>query len=129
MGAGMKRNSERMALPCDVRRRGLWYSEDVISDDIKARWVVDIKSNTVLECSESAAKLWGYLPREMMGMPVERLIAAEERERAREMRQEHLSGDAGTWKCVRKDGSIFYLHVTMRQGVWEGRLCSFAEAS
>jgi PAS domain S-box-containing protein len=97
--------------------------------DRKPHWVVDLKHRVVLECNADAASLWGYAPEEMVGMAAERLIHADEIERARQVREEHLSGDAGTWKCIRKDGSAFYLHVVVSKGVHEGKLCAFAETS
>jgi PAS domain S-box-containing protein len=92
------------------------------------RWVVDLKTRVVLECNAAAAEMWGYTPEEMIGMPAERLVHPDELERARAVRNEHISGDAGTWKCVRKDGSIFFLHSAVRRGVHEGKLCAVAEA-
>ena len=94
----------------------------------RPRWVVDLQRRIVLECNAAAAELWGYSPAEMIGMRGERLVHPDELERAREVRNEHLSGDAGTWKCVRKDGSVFYLHITVQRGIHEGKLCAVAEA-
>jgi len=118
-----------MAPSCDVRGDGLWYLRDMIADNVKPNWVVDLKTREVLECNESAASMWGYSPEEMVGMRAERLIHADESERAQEVRNEHVSGDMGTWKCIRKDGTVFFAHVVVRRGVRGGKLCAFAEAA
>lgn len=116
----------------------MWYSEQMqagdrtagenVQDSNRARWVVDLKTRVILECNSAAAAMWGYTVEEMTGMPAERLVHPDELERARTVRNEHISGDMGEWKCVRKDGSTFYMHSTVRRGVHEGRLCAVAEA-
>lgn len=93
------------------------------------RWVVDLQTLRVLECNESAAALWGYTQNEMLGLAVARLIHPDEQERARAVRENHESGDTGKWRCVRKDGSTFELHIVVRRGVYEGRLCAWATAA
>ena len=98
------------------------------ASDSTARWVVDLRTRVVLECNIAAAKTWGYQAEEMIGLPAERLVHPDEMERARTVRNEHVSGDMGTWKCVRKDGTVFYLHIAVRRGVHEGKLCAMAEA-
>jgi PAS domain S-box-containing protein len=105
------------------------YLESMDAHEKKPRRMVDLKTREVLECNDSAAALWGYTPPEMVGMSSERLIHPDERERALAVREEHVSGDAGTWKCMRKDGTMFFLHITVRRGMHEGRLCGFAEAA
>src|SRR3954471_24095272 len=117
-----------MALTCDVRRRGLWYFKRM-SGNNTPNWVVDMKTREILECNESAAAMWGYEPEEMVGMRADKLIHADEAARAHEVRNEHVSGDMGTWKCIRKDGSVFFAHLLVRRGVRDGRLCAFAEAA
>src|SRR5690348_9288973 len=94
----------------------------------RPRWVVDLKDLTIVECNESAAAMWGYTQSEMLGLAAARLIHPDEAERARYTRENHESGDAGSWKCVRKDGSTFELHIVVRRGVYEGRLCAWGTA-
>lgn len=93
-----------------------------------AEWTVDLRTRTILDCSAEAAALWGYSPAEMVGLNAESLIHPDELARARSVRAEHTSGDTGVWKCVRKDGSVFHLHIGVRKGVHDDRLCSFAKA-
>jgi PAS domain S-box-containing protein len=112
------------ALLCDVPECGLCYPKPMFDDNTKPRWVVDLKTREVLDCNQSAALLWGYMPEEMIGIPAERLLHVNEIERAREVRNEHLSGDMGTWMCVRKDGSVFHTRIEVRRGVVNGRLCA-----
>lgn len=88
-----------------------------------------MKSLTVLDCNESAAELWGYRQMEMIGMPALRLIHPDELERAALARNNHESGDAGVWRCVRKDGSVFELHIMVRRGVLRGKLCAWGTAA
>ena len=92
------------------------------------RWVVDLQKRVILECNVAAAELWGYAPEEMIGMMADRLVHPDELARARTVRDEHMSGDAGTWTCVRKDGTVFRLHITVQRGIHEGKLCAVAEA-
>jgi PAS domain S-box-containing protein len=91
-------------------------------------WVVDLKSRIVLQANEEAAELWGYSIGEMIGMSAERLIHSDELERARTVRDEHVSGNMGTWKCVRRDGAVFYLNIDVQRGVRDNKLCAFAHA-
>jgi PAS domain S-box-containing protein len=107
----------------------LWYLRIMSGNNNKPYWVIDLKTREVLEYNESAASMWGYAPGEMVGMRADRLIHADEAERAQEVRNEHVSGDIGTWKCIRKDGSVFFAHLVVRRGVRDGRLCAFAEAA
>ena len=100
-----------------------------MNDDSPPRWVVDLKTLTIVDCNESAAALWGYTQLEMVGMQSQRLIHPDELERARLARENHESGDAGVWRCVRKDGSTFELHIVVRRGVLRGKLCAWGTAA
>lgn len=91
------------------------------------RWIVDVRTRIVRQCSAMAASLWGYAPEEMVGLNADTLIEPDERERARQVREDYVTGDIGVWNCVRKDGSSFRLRMVVRKGVHNGRLCSFAE--
>jgi PAS domain S-box-containing protein len=110
-------------------RRLVCYSERMSARAETPRWVVDLENRVILECNEAAANLWGYPPEQMIGMKAERLVHVDELARARAVREEHVSGDAGLWKCVRRDCTVFYVHITVRRGVHEGRLCAMAEAA
>lgn len=94
----------------------------------EAEWTVDLRTRTILDCSAEAAALWGYSPAEMVGLNADSLIHPDELARARAVRAEHISGDAGVWKCVRKNGAVFHLHIGVRKGVRDDRLCTFARA-
>lgn len=118
----------RMSRKCDARGKSVCYPVSMHASDSAPRWVVDLKTQVILECNTAAAALWAYTPEEMIGMAAERLVHGDELERARAVRSEHVTGDAGTWKCVRKDGSVFYLHIQVRRGVYEGRLCALGQA-
>ncbi len=93
-----------------------------------ARWVVDLQRRVILECNAAAPELWGYTAAEMIGMGADRLFHPDELGRLSTVRNEHVSGDAGSWRCVRKDGTVFYLRITVQRGVHEGKLCAWAEA-
>ena len=100
----------------------------MVTKQHEAMWTVDLRTRTILECSPEAAALWGYSPAEMVGLNAESLVHPSELARARAVRAEHTSGDTGVWKCVKKDGTVFHLHIGVTKGVLDERLCSFAKA-
>lgn len=119
-----------MAPSCDVRTEARWYFRPMKTaaqpEFREARyWVVNMHTLRVVDCSESAAALWGYRPLEIIGVHAESLIHPDELPRAREVRSEHVSGDGGIWKCVRKDGTVFFAHLVSRKGVRQGRVCTW----
>ena len=92
------------------------------------QWVVDAHAMRVIDANEAAAEMWGYPLDELIGLDAYKFVPLEDKTLIVDAAVENKWGDAGIWRCQKKDGTIFNARIRWHQFVHEGRLCNFVFA-
>ncbi|HSH38319.1 MAG TPA: PAS domain S-box protein, partial [Chthoniobacterales bacterium] len=93
-----------------------------------AMWVYDLENLHVLAVNNAAIAQYGYSREEFHGLPLAAQRPAEERDRfVKAARAEgHASGPAGTWRHLRKDGTVILVDVYSSPTTFEGQPAQMA---
>ena len=104
LASALKESEERYERLADAAFEGLGFSENGIIVDANAR----------------LADMLGYTREELIGMPVEQIVAPESRELVQQRMQTGYQG-AYTHLALRKDGTIVPVEVRSRRAQYHGR--------
>ena len=87
-------------------------------------WVFDKKSLAFLSVNDAAVKIYGYSEKEFLGMTVENIRPKEEKNKFikyyKESNQNDFLTPHGTWKHVKKDGTIISVQITASAITYNG---------
>jgi PAS domain S-box-containing protein len=96
--------------------------------DETPQWIVDAATLTVIDANEAAAEMWGYPMDELIGLDVLKFVPVEDQFLVHKAARENQWGDAGIWRCQKKDGTIFHIRIRWHQFMYNDRLCDFVFA-
>ncbi|MBS1685180.1 MAG: PAS domain S-box protein [Bacteroidetes bacterium] len=86
----------------------------------------DPEAMRVLEVNDAVYSLYGYTREEYMNMSVLHYRPAEDHERILAFARQMLSGQArvarGTWRHIKKDGSLIYVDISSHRIDYNGRI-------
>jgi hypothetical protein len=95
-------------------------------DHTNPQWVIENESYKVIDANEAAAGFWGCTLAEFIGADAYGLVPiAPALGKTLEMIER---GYAGSWRCQKKDGTIFVAQIFSHIFTFAGRQCSFVFA-
>ncbi|MBL7742292.1 MAG: PAS domain S-box protein [Chitinophagaceae bacterium] len=77
-------------------------------------WMLNLPDYTTIEVNDAALQQYGYTREEFLRLPVFNLRPTEDIERFRTVTDTSFRGvhRSGTWRHIRKDGSLLYVDIT-----------------
>ncbi len=88
------------------------------------QWIADLRAGKMLDANPAALAFWRMTREQFLSARFDEMIHPEEMPRWEKYIAAGDWGEAGTWKCIRGDGSIFYCVPRWQMTDYRGKQCA-----
>jgi len=90
--------------------------------------IVDMQTLSIAVVNEATLRLLGYAEEELAGRSILELVPPEDIAAVERAADEPPPEGETFWRCLKKDGTVFYLKLRYRETIYQGKPARFVVA-